>query len=127
MKTRIAFFMCIGLVLIGICGIGSFQKFDFKNDFTIGQKIDSLNGVYVFYNGNVSHVMGRNTTKDGYNLGLKYQCVEFVKRYYYEYFNHKKQYVSIGNNSTPTTRRITSETLFTLGILKQACESHKKD
>ena len=43
----------------------------------------------MFYNGNVSHVMGRNTTKDGYNLGLKYQCVEFVKRYYYEYFNHK--------------------------------------
>lgn len=32
---------------------------------------------------------GRNTTADGYNLGLKYQCVEFVKRYYFEYYNHK--------------------------------------
>jgi hypothetical protein len=28
-------------------------------------------------------------TPDGYNIGLKYQCVEFVKRYYYERFGHK--------------------------------------
>src|SRR5690554_774597 len=55
----------------------------------IGDKLDSLNGVYVYYNSNVSNVSGRNTTTDGYNLGLKYQCVEFVKRYYYEHLNHK--------------------------------------
>lgn len=55
----------------------------------VGDKVDSLNGVYVFYNGSVNNVEGRNTTSDGYNLGLKYQCVEFVKRYYYEFFNHK--------------------------------------
>lgn len=24
-----------------------------------------------------------------YNIGLKYQCVKFVKRYYYEHLNHK--------------------------------------
>jgi surface antigen len=54
-----------------------------------GEKLDSLNGVYVFYNGNVGNVTGRNSTADGYNLGLKYQCVEFVKRYYYEHLNHK--------------------------------------
>ena len=28
-------------------------------------------------------------TPDGYNLGLKYQCVEFIKRYYYEFLQHK--------------------------------------
>ncbi|MGN2920302.1 hypothetical protein ACTFQ5_16360 [Aliivibrio fischeri] len=37
----------------------------------------------------MNHVLERNVAADGYNLGLKYQCVEFVKRYYYEYFNHK--------------------------------------
>ncbi|MDW5290896.1 hypothetical protein [Formosa sp. PL04] len=37
----------------------------------------------------MGHVSGRNTTPDGYNLGLKYQCVEFVKGYYYEHYNHK--------------------------------------
>lgn len=55
----------------------------------IGQKLDSLNGVYVYYNGDVNHVLEREVTKDGYNIGLKYQCVEFVKRYYYEALHHK--------------------------------------
>ncbi|MGE0637525.1 MAG: CHAP domain-containing protein [Bacteroidia bacterium] len=55
----------------------------------VGQAIDSLNGVMVYYNGSVSHVAGRNVAADGYNLGLKYQCVEFVKRYYYQHLKHK--------------------------------------
>ncbi len=54
-----------------------------------GDAIDSLNHVKVFYNGSIKTVKGRNLTEDGYNLGLKYQCVEFVKRYYYEHLNHK--------------------------------------
>jgi hypothetical protein len=57
--------------------------------YYIGKKIDSFNNVSVYYNGAFSHISGRNYTKDGYNLGLKYQCVEFVKRYYYEYYHHK--------------------------------------
>ncbi len=58
-------------------------------DRTVGQKLDSLNGVYIYYNGGIRHTDGRNLTPDGYNLGLKYQCVEFVKRYYYEFYRHK--------------------------------------
>ncbi len=50
--------------------------------YEVGDKVDSLNGVYVYYNSNVGNVSGRNLASDGYNLGLKYQCVEFVKRYY---------------------------------------------
>lgn len=57
--------------------------------FKIGEVIDSFQGVKVYYNGAVTHVLGRRTTPDGYNLGLEYQCVEFVKRYYYEHFDHK--------------------------------------
>lgn len=61
-----------------------------KHLFTRGEVIDSLNGISVYYNGeNFSNVSGRSVTVDGYNLGLKYQCVEFVKRYYYEYYGHK--------------------------------------
>ncbi|MFM1791946.1 MAG: hypothetical protein RLZZ252_300 [Bacteroidota bacterium] len=56
---------------------------------SIGDKVDSLNGVYVYYNGNIGHVLERNVSKDGYNIGLKYQCVEFVKRYYYQHYKHK--------------------------------------
>ncbi|SUD83261.1 Uncharacterised protein [Stutzerimonas stutzeri] len=32
---------------------------------------------------------GGNLSKDGYNLGLRYQCVEFVKRYYFERHGHR--------------------------------------
>lgn len=56
---------------------------------TPGDIVDSLDGVYVYYNGSVGSTYGRNTAPDGYNIGLKYQCVEFVKRYYYEYYGHK--------------------------------------
>lgn len=55
----------------------------------VGDKLDSLHGVYVYYNGGVGNVTERNRAKGGYNLGLKYQCVEFVKRYYYEHYKHK--------------------------------------
>ncbi|MFZ1561011.1 MAG: CHAP domain-containing protein [Saprospiraceae bacterium] len=56
----------------------------------VGTKIDTYNGVDVYFNGkDFTNVTGRNVTEDGYNLGLKFQCVEFVKRYYYKVFNHK--------------------------------------
>lgn len=65
------------------------QSFHSK-DTDLGAKIDAFNGVDVYFNGkDFTHVMGRHTTSDGYNLGLKYQCVEFVKRYYFQVFNHR--------------------------------------
>lgn len=58
--------------------------------FEIGMPIDRHHGVVVYYNGlKITNVSGRHMTEDGYNLGLKYQCVEFVKRYYFEYLNHR--------------------------------------
>jgi hypothetical protein len=54
-----------------------------------GQVVDNYKGVKVFYNGSAGNVYGRNVTDDGYNLGLKYQCVEFAKRFYYQAYNHK--------------------------------------
>ena len=59
------------------------------NDPNYGKPVDSLNGVIVYYNGAVGNVSERNVAEDGYNIGLKYQCVEFVKRYYYEHYKHK--------------------------------------
>lgn len=51
--------------------------------------IDSYEGVAVYHNGSLYNVYGRNVSNDGYNLGLKWQCVEFAKRFYYEKFGHK--------------------------------------
>ena len=53
-----------------------------------GTPLDSLNGVVVYHNGSMGHVSGRNVV-DGYNVGLKYQCVEFVKRYFLEHYDHR--------------------------------------
>jgi surface antigen len=53
-----------------------------------GTPLDSLNGVVVYHNGSMSNVSGRNVV-DGYNVGLRYQCVEFVKRYYLEHYGHR--------------------------------------
>jgi surface antigen len=48
--------------------------------------IDTFNNVPVYLH------QGKNTrhkAPDGYNYGLEWQCVEFVKRYYYDHLNHK--------------------------------------
>jgi len=54
-----------------------------------GDVIDEFNGVSVYYNGIFSGTSGRNVSPDGYNIGLKYQCVEFVKRYYFYKYDHR--------------------------------------
>lgn len=54
-----------------------------------GEIIDEFNGIPVYYNGKITNVFGRNIAQGGYNLGLKYQCVEFVKRYYYYALDHR--------------------------------------
>lgn len=55
---------------------------------TPGAAIDSLHGVKVHHNGGMGAVHGRHVV-DGYNVGLRYQCVEFVKRYYLEHYDHR--------------------------------------
>ncbi|UTM56214.1 CHAP domain-containing protein [Photobacterium sp. CCB-ST2H9] len=72
--------------------LGAYQivtKVNLNPHFQVGEEIDSLNGIVVYYNGGVNHVSERNLSADGYNIGLKYQCVEFIKRYYFEYLNHR--------------------------------------
>lgn len=82
------------ILVLFLLGIGGFLFFGVKNylsrnsDYQVGQAIDSLHHVKVYYNGGTASILGRNV-KDGYNIGLKYQCVEFVKRYYFEHYQHK--------------------------------------
>lgn len=85
-KFSIVIILCVITIIVFSF---SFTTFHTRNDLPIGYKMDSLHGIVVYYNGPVTHVLGRNTTEDGYNLGLQYQCVEFVKRYYYYRFGHK--------------------------------------
>ena len=82
------------LVLLTSAGLWSFSSFNHKGftlrtSHSVGEPVDSMNGVIVYYNGDIGNVCERNLTEDNYNLGLKYQCVEFVKRYYYQHLHHK--------------------------------------
>ncbi len=93
MKKQIILFVIVFIIGFGgaTFGIKKLKQINnAKNTIShqFGDVLDSLNHVKVYYNGAISNVKGRNTIK-GYNLGLKYQCVEFVKRYYYEYYHHK--------------------------------------
>ena len=82
--------LIISLILLAIVPLYRLGNFNiFALFYKVGDKIDSFNGVNVYYNGKVGNVTGRNLSEDGYNIGKKYQCVEFVKRYYYEYYKHK--------------------------------------
>lgn len=46
----------------------------------------SYNGVRVY---NFLESTGERVVQEDYNVGIKGQCVEFVKRYYYQIYNHK--------------------------------------
>lgn len=83
-------FVLLALIVVSALGLLFYRKATAPSrEYTIGEPLDSLNHVVVYYNGGTGNVSGRNTAPDGYNIGLKYQCVEFVKRYYYEYYRHQ--------------------------------------
>lgn len=74
---------------LGVTAFLVVTRTNVNTDHKVGDVLDELNGVPVYFNGGVGNVEGRNLSKDGYNLGLKYQCVEFVKRYYYDHYQHR--------------------------------------
>lgn len=87
MKKRLLYFLLVGVgCFVVYKGV---LRINFNQSYEVGQALDSLNGVVVYYNGAVDHTEGRNTSPDNYNIGIRYQCVEFVKRYYYEHLHHK--------------------------------------
>ncbi|MBW3520393.1 CHAP domain-containing protein [Flavobacterium sp. NKUCC04_CG] len=87
LKKIVVIFVLVGALIV--FGVQIRKTYFYNPDKVIGQAIDSLKGVRVYYNGGVNHVGKRNLTVDNYNLGLEYQCVEFVKRYYFERFQHR--------------------------------------
>lgn len=56
----------------------------------IGGVLDSYKEVEVYYNGSdYGEVYGKSYAKDGYYYGYKWQCVEYVKRFYHDVLGHK--------------------------------------
>lgn len=56
----------------------------------VGRKLDSYRKVAVYDNGLIySQSHGRHHAADGYYYGQKWQCVEFVKRFFHQAHQHK--------------------------------------
>ncbi len=74
------------IIIVLICG-GIYLLRDRK---MIGKKIDSYKNVNVYYNGILyTKAYGKNYAEDEYYYGQKWQCVEYVKRFYYQSKEHK--------------------------------------
>ncbi len=54
-----------------------------------GDIVDQLDNVNIYFNDPKIKSNEAMVTPCGYRVGVKYQCVEFVKRYYFEHYNHK--------------------------------------
>ncbi len=91
MRKRLRTLLAAGalLPLAALAVYAAVTRIDPNPRHAVGEQVDELNGVAIYYNGGGNTVQGRNLTQDGYNLGLRYQCVEFVKRYYFERHGHR--------------------------------------
>ena len=86
MRKTLKIIAIFAVLFIGVYYVG--RKVNLNPSHSVGDVIDNLNNVKVYYNGGVGNIEERNVV-DGYNIGMKYQCVEFVKRYYFEHYNHR--------------------------------------
>jgi ABC-type multidrug transport system fused ATPase/permease subunit len=75
---------CVLLPLTALVVYAAATRINPNSQYAVGEQLDELNGVAIYYNGGVNTVQGRNLSQDGYNLG-----VEFIKRYYFERHNHR--------------------------------------
>jgi hypothetical protein len=79
--------MILGL---GLSIVAAIAYFALQHDPCIGRPLDSFRGVVVYDNGPLFwKAYGKNYSKEGYYYGQKWQCVEFVKRFYFDAMHHR--------------------------------------
>jgi surface antigen len=78
------------IVLAFTCLCAAIAVLFFYNHRCVGRVLDSYRGIPVYDNGLLFfRSYGKNYSKDGYYFGQKWQCVEYIKRFYYEIKGHK--------------------------------------
>jgi hypothetical protein len=82
MKRRCV--IAIGLVLLAAAGVLAWDA------VVVGRPLDAYRGVTVFDNGLLFfRSRGRHVSSEGYYLGQKWQCVEYIKRFYFDVAHHR--------------------------------------
>ena len=94
LKKALKFFSIAIILLIAIYFIFLQKRYPISaitNSFSVGDSVDSFNGVVVYNNGmDFPESHGKHYTKDSsYYYGKKWQCVEYIKRYYFDFLHHK--------------------------------------
>lgn len=92
MKKFLKYFSLFLLLLITTYFIFFSKRYPIytiTHSFQIGDSLDAFNGVAVYANGmNYSESHGKHYTPDSsFYYGKKWQCVEFIKRYYYDHLH----------------------------------------
>ena len=82
-RSRIAaVFVVICITVLPVIYISDVHK--------IGANLDSYKGVAIYYNGIIyTQSQGKNYSDSGYYYGYKWQCVEYIKRFYYQTKGHE--------------------------------------
>ncbi len=85
MGKRIGRWLTLG-ALLG-AGISGFLLWA---ESAVGMKLDEFRGVAVYDNGPmIARAHGRHFADDGYYFGQKWQCVEYVKRFFHQAHDHR--------------------------------------
>lgn len=87
-RMKLGIGLVAGLALTAASvGVGLFLA---RADTAEPARLDEFRGVAVFDNGPlIAKSHGRHFAEDGYYFGQKWQCVEFVKRYFYLAHQHR--------------------------------------
>jgi hypothetical protein len=89
----IVLFSCLGLMIMGPFVSGVLSA-------SFGTNLGSFNGVTAFSNGSAGHYSGVSNTVNGIYTGIKWQCVEYVRRYYLIVFGMDLGSLYRGNANT---------------------------
>jgi len=84
-KKIISLFIIFIILAGGVsCASNKSEQKDLDRKNSVGAVLDSYKGVDVYYNGgSYTENHGKNYSRDGYYYGYKWQCVEYIKRFYY--------------------------------------------
>jgi surface antigen len=78
------------VALLGTLLISGVWLFAASDQASIGAKLDEYRGVAVYSNGLIySKSHGKHYSDSGYYYGQKWQCVEFVKRFFQQAHHHE--------------------------------------
>lgn len=64
-----------------------------------GTNVGGFNGITIYSNGDPNNVSSANNSSSGVITGMKWQCVEFVRRYYLEVFKINLRPLYAGGNA----------------------------